>query len=51
MEAEANSAPTRTTTILSGCASPIATLLYVATFPDADTPAGFAVCAITTAID
>jgi hypothetical protein len=50
MEAEANSVPTQTTTILSGCASPIATSEYVATFSEELTPSGFAVLVIPTAI-
>lgn len=47
---DASSVPTRTTTILSGCAVPIETPVYVATLPEADTPTGFAVCVIPTAI-
>lgn len=46
----ASSVPTSTTTIRLGCAVPIETLEYVATLEDADTPAGFAVWVITTAI-
>jgi len=47
--ADVNSEVTTTTTILSGCAVPIDWLVYVATFPEALTPAGFAVLVIPTA--
>jgi hypothetical protein len=50
MVAEVNSEVTKTTTILSGWAVPMAASVYVATLPEADTPAGFAVWVIDTAI-
>jgi len=48
--AAANSVPTTTTIIRSAAAVPIESPVYVATVEDAATPAGFAVCAIATAI-
>jgi len=48
--APVSSEPTSTTTILSGCSVPIETSEYVATVETAETPAGFAVCVIETAI-
>jgi hypothetical protein len=50
MVADDNSDVTTTTTILSGCAVPIDWSVYVATFPEALTPAGFAVLVIATAM-
>jgi hypothetical protein len=50
IEALVSSVPTRTTTTLSGDAVPIEALEYVATFPEAFTPAGLAVWVIETAI-
>jgi hypothetical protein len=47
---EASSEATKTTTILLPSGVPILALEYVATLVTADTPAGLAVCEITTAI-
>lgn len=50
MGVEANSDPTKTTTIRLGAAVPIEAAVYVATLDEADTPAGLAVWTIETAI-
>lgn len=50
MLAAVSSVPTKTTTTLSLCSAPIETPEYVATFEEALTPFGFAVCVKDTAI-
>ena len=48
--AAASSVPTTTTTIRSDVAVPIEAPVYVAVVETAETPAGFAVCVIATAM-